>query len=619
MKVVSVASDGTQGNADSTQASISADGRFVVFRSAATNLVAGDSNATADIFLHVVATGVTTRVSTSTVGGQSNGASQTPAVSAGGRFVVFASVATNLTTADNNGVQDIFLKDTSTGATTLVSSNSALTESANGASHDPAITGGSAVEGEFIAFSTEATDIIAGGLNGQRQIVLIKRENPSSRELVSQSALGAQADGPCYEPSLSNDGENVAFFTLATNLGPVLDKNGLFDVYQRAVAGNTTERLSLDPANNESDGHSGYPSLSGDGATVAFGSLATNLVTDDLNGRFDVFRRSGGFTELASQSTAKVQGDSDSDLPGISLDGRYIAFRSAASTLFGFDTTTDDDIFIRENGTPGTFWASISCLFPSLWPGFEARLDLATGNGPTSVARADFDGDGNLDLAVSNSTSHNLSVLLGDGTGGFGAPTNFAVGTNPVEVAVGDFNGDLKLDLVTANLNSDNVSILLGDGSGGFGAATHFSTGFNPAGLVVGDFNGDLDLDVATANNGSTTVSVLLGDGSGGLGMATDFNVGSSANSIAAGRFNADSHLDLIVAKSGANSVALLLGNGAGGFGAANNFAVGSNPVSVRTGDFNGDTRLDLVTANIGGNNLSLRLGDGLGGFGAVT
>ena len=217
MKVVSVASDGTQGNADSTQASISADGRFVVFRSAATNLVAGDSNATADIFLHVVATGVTTRVSTSTVGGQSNGASQTPAVSAGGRFVVFASVATNLTTADNNGVQDIFLKDTSTGATTLVSSNSALTESANGASHDPAITGGSAVEGEFIAFSTEATDIIAGGLNGQRQIVLIKRENPSSRELVSQSALGAQADDPEADGGFGHDGPFVGSRLCASN------------------------------------------------------------------------------------------------------------------------------------------------------------------------------------------------------------------------------------------------------------------------------------------------------------------------------------------------------------------------------------------------------------------
>src|SRR3977135_1313853 len=115
---------------------------------------------------------------------------------------------------------------------------------------------------------------------------------------------------------------------------------------------------------------------------------------------------------------------------------------------------------------------------------------FATGTGHSSVIAADFNGDTKLDLATANTSSNNLSVLLGSGTGSFGAATNFAAGTSPFTVTSADFNGDSIADLAVCNSGSNNVSVLLGDGTGGFGAATNFTTGTNPRSITNGDFNG---------------------------------------------------------------------------------------------------------------------------------
>lgn len=152
---------------------------------------------------------------------------------------------------------------------------------------------------------------------------------------------------------------------------------------------------------------------------------------------------------------------------------------------------------------------------------FGAKTDFGTGIGPASVAVGDFNGDGNLDLAVANPGSYfgseylgtdpqTVSILLGAGTGSFGAKTDFGTGLFPFSVAVGDFNGDGNLDLAVANFGPDTVSILLGTGTGSFGAKTDFDTGSDPDSVAVGDFNGDAKLDLAVANSGSDTVSILL-------------------------------------------------------------------------------------------------------------
>ncbi|OCQ99415.1 hypothetical protein BCD64_10145, partial [Nostoc sp. MBR 210] len=187
--------------------------------------------------------------------------------------------------------------------------------------------------------------------------------------------------------------------------------------------------------------------------------------------------------------------------------------------------------------------------------------NFTVGTNPSSVTVADFNSDGNLDLAVANSGTSDVSVLLGDGTGNFATATNFTVGTNPTSVIVGDFDSDGNLDLAVTNSSSNNVSVLLGNGSGGFGTPTNFSVGTNPSSVTVGDFNGDgkLDLAVANNNNSSNNVSVLLGNGSGGFGTATNFSVGSNPSSVTVGDFNGDGKLDLAVANFNNSNVSVLL------------------------------------------------------------
>ncbi len=206
--------------------------------------------------------------------------------------------------------------------------------------------------------------------------------------------------------------------------------------------------------------------------------------------------------------------------------------------------------------------------------------------------------DGNLDLAVANARSNDVSVLLGTGTGSFGTATNFGVGASPESVAIADLNGDGNLDLATTNQESNNVSVLLGTGTGSFGTATNFGVGNNPYDLAIADLNGDGKLDLAIANSVSNNVSVLLGTGTGSFGTATNFGVGSGPESVAIVDLNGDGNLDLAAANRFSNNVSVLLGTGTGSFGAATNFGVGGGPVELAIADLNGDGKLDLATAN---------------------
>jgi hypothetical protein len=247
----------------------------------------------------------------------------------------------------------------------------------------------------------------------------------------------------------------------------------------------------------------------------------------------------------------------------------------------------------------------------------SAPVNPATGNGSASIAAGDFNGDGNLDLAVANQQDNTVTILLGNGNGTFtAAPASPATGNGPASIAVGDFNGDGNLDLAVTNQQDKTVAILLGNGDGTFRVANSQATGRFPGAIAVGVFNGSGNLDLAVANRQDNTVTILMGNGDGTFtAMPGSPETGGYPVSIAVGDFNGDGNQDLAVANSSDNSVTILLGNGDGTFSTASpSPAIGASPTSLSAGDFNGDGKLDLAVANIG-NTAAILLGNGDGTF----
>src|SRR5216117_3024843 len=244
---VSVASGGAQGNGSSGligfafPPALSADGRFVAFVSSATNLVAGDTNGATDVIVHDRQTGMTERVSVASDGTQANNASSYPVLSADGRFVAFDSAATDLVAGDTNGVSDVFVHDRQTGTTERVSVASGGAQG-NGNSGGFFAVPALSAAGRFVAFQSAATNLVAGDTNGTTDVFVHDRQTGAT-ERMSVASGGVQGNGFSAGPALSADGRFVAFRSAGTNL-VAGDTKGGTAVFVHDRQTGTTERVS---------------------------------------------------------------------------------------------------------------------------------------------------------------------------------------------------------------------------------------------------------------------------------------------------------------------------------------------------------------------------------------
>jgi len=377
---VSVGSSGTQGDNQSSSPAIGADGRFIAFESIAGNLVTGDTNGTADIFLRDTCFGApagcspsTVRLSVSSAGAEGNGQSLRPAISADGRFIAFESTSDNLVSGDANGVSDIFLRDTCSGAGAGCSPSTArLSVSSAGAqgaadSFQPTISG----TGRFVAFSSFANDLVANDTNGNFDVFL--RDtcfsaaagcSPSTVRL-SVASNGTEGNAESSVPSISGTGRFVAFQSASSTL-IATDTNGAFDIFLRdtcfgAAAGcsPSTIRVAVSTAGAEGNAQSLRPAIRATGRLIAFQSAADNLVTGDTNGVVDIFVRDTCFGAPAgcAVSTVRVsvaangtESNGDSEGAAISAAAPFVAFQSNASTLAASDTNGVADVFVAATG-----------------------------------------------------------------------------------------------------------------------------------------------------------------------------------------------------------------------------------------------------------------------------
>jgi len=355
--IVSVSSTGVVGNGESMDPSISANGRYVAFESLASNLVSNDTNKQMDVFVHDRVTGVTERVSTATGGGQSNGESRAAHISADGRYVVFSSRATNLTSHDYYGQSNIYLKDRLAGTIDLISTRLDGAPDRCG-SHDPAVSD----NGRFVAFYSCDDGLTDGDNNGKFDVFVRDRRDGITR-LISITPDGEPGNDVSWGPvSITGNGHEVFFSSWANDLTPG-DLNSTLDAFAHNWQTGETELLSISTNNVQGDRDTGGGVPSADGTRVIIGSNATTLVPNDTNQVKDAFlrdRAAGTMERISLTPDGRETFNSSGYGSAISPDGRFIAFHSWSDQLIAEDTNFVPDIFVYDVETRRTIRVSIS-------------------------------------------------------------------------------------------------------------------------------------------------------------------------------------------------------------------------------------------------------------------
>ncbi len=284
---VSLANDGSEANGDSFTPSTSSDGRYVTFTSLADNLVEGDTNGDRDVFVRDLQAGTTERISVSTEGVEGNSASGglgagPGRISGDGRYAVFGSFASSLTTEDNNLRDDIFLRDRTLGTTVRASVSS---DGAEG--NDHSLYGDASDDGRYVVFHSASSNLVPEDTNDEIDVFL-RDIVAGTTTRISVGLEGAEANDRSEFARISADGSIVTYQSLASNL-VAGDTNSLRDIFVQELNSGMPARVSLADGGGQANSHSSFPAISANGGAVAYQSLAANLVPDDTNEAFDVF------------------------------------------------------------------------------------------------------------------------------------------------------------------------------------------------------------------------------------------------------------------------------------------------------------------------------------------
>ena len=356
---VSVDSNEIEATGCSGRAKLSSDGRFVVFDSDAINLIANNTNATGDVFIRDVQSGETTRISEASDGTEADWVSFNVSISDDGRYIAFKSKATNLVADDTNNFDDIFLHDRNTAETIIISRG--VSGESDGDSDQPSIS----ADGRYIVFSSFASNLVAGDTNASRDVFIYDTQAVATKiTRVSVTSAAAEANGNSFnnDPSISADGRFIVFSSQSTNLDSIAtDNNGVTDVFLHDRNTGSTIRIN-NGIGAETDQNSGAPSISDDGKFIVYTSRATNLVVDDTNATQDIFiyDRVNITTSRVSISTDGSEGNDFSSSPSIDGNGQFIAFQSSASNLVDNDTNGFDDAYVRDRLNNQTYRVSIA-------------------------------------------------------------------------------------------------------------------------------------------------------------------------------------------------------------------------------------------------------------------
>ncbi len=430
---------------------------------------------------------------------------------------------------------------------------------------------------------------------------------------------------------LNNDGllDIVASSTSTATFSVILGvEPGVFAPERFYNAGIGTETFTLGDVNEDgildvvvvaSENSAGGVVLVGDGAgafsrfsnfTLAGTIGASAVILGDVNadGHLDVISVSGSQFTNAEDLVSVSLGDGDGHF---AAPERFSVGRLPRSVaLADFDGDGNVDI-VTANNDAGT----VSILLGNGEGVFNQRSDFGVANQPGAVALADVDGDGNVDILTANWWQPSVTVLRGDGAGAFDGREFHEVGTMPLAVAIGDFNNDGEPDIITANLWDASFTLLRGNGAGGVDQQADLPVGILVFSLVLADLNHDGHLDIVAAAFSNDAVWVFPGNGEGDFMQGYDYAVGSGPQSLSLADLNGDGYLDAVTADTFGDTVSVLLGDGMSGFNEAVAYAVGVRPESVALGDINGDGYFDIVTANAEGQSVSVLFGNGVGGF----